>query len=90
MKLKNLLVTLFLITSLLVVVVDYIYLQHKTRNQFVALQTLIEQQHNIDADWRRLQIQHSTYVNNSRIETVAKNKLGMNLPEDEHILSIKR
>ena len=90
MKLKILLITLFLTISLLIVVVDYIYLQHKTRNQFVALQTLIEQQHNIDADWRRLQIQQSTYVNNSRIETVAKNKLGMKLPENEHILSIKR
>ena len=76
--------------SLLVVVIDYIYLQQITRNKFVKLQELIEQEHDLNADWGRLQIEHSTYVNNSRIEETAKNKLGMKLPEKEQIISIKR
>jgi len=90
MKLKSLLFTLFLVVLLLIIIVDYIYLQHKTRNRFVQLQTLIEQEHNLNADWGRLQIEHSTLVNSSRIETKATKQLGMELPENEHILSIKR
>jgi len=90
MKLKSLMLTSLLVLVLLVTIVDYIYLQHKTRNQFVELQALIEREHNLNADWGRLQIEHSTLVNNSRIEKQAKNQLGMKLPESEHILNIKR
>ncbi|MBL4772901.1 MAG: cell division protein FtsL [Alcanivoracaceae bacterium] len=90
MKLKSLIFTLSLLVVLLVVIVDYIYIQHKTRNQFVELQTLIEQEQNLNADWGRLQIEHSTLVNNNRIETKVKKQLGMKVPESGQILSIKR
>jgi cell division protein FtsL len=90
MNFKSLLLTLLLSISLLVVVIDYIYLQQKTRNKFVKLQELIEQEHDLNANWGRLQIEHSTYVNNSRIEETAKKKLGMKLPEKKQIISIKR
>jgi len=90
MNFKSLLLTMALGISLLVVVIDYIYLQQKTRNKFVKLQELIEQEHDLNADWGRLQIEHSTYVNNSRIEETAKNELGMKLPDKQQIISIKR
>lgn len=90
MKFKNLLFTVSLIILNLVVIVDYIYLQHKTRNQFVALQGLIEVGQHLNADWGRLQIEHSTLVNNSIIESKAKKEIGMKLPENQQILSIKR
>lgn len=90
MNLKSVLLTMILSIGLLVVVIDYIYLQQKTRNKFVKLQELIEQEHDLNANWGRLQIEHSTFVNNSRIEETAKNKLGMKLPDKEQIISIKR
>ena len=90
MKLRNLMISLSLSALLLIVIVDYIYLQHKTRNQFVELQALIEQERNLNTDWGRLQIEHSTLVNNSRIEKEAQNQLDMKVPESEHILNIKR
>lgn len=90
MKIKDLVLTLSLMILLLVVIVDYIYLQHTTRNQFVELQALIEEERNLNADWGRLQIEHSTLVNNSRIETEATNKLDMKVPDSEHILNIRR
>ena len=77
-------------TVLLVVIVDYIYLQHATRNQFVKLQTLEEEERDLNADWGRLQIEHSTLVNNNRIETEATKKLDMKVPENEQIINIKR
>lgn len=90
MKFKNLIFTSTLILLNLVVIVDYVYLQHKTRNKFVELQELIEIEQNLNADWGRLQIEHSTLVNNSHIEIKAKQQLGMKLPDNQHILSIKR
>ncbi len=90
MKSKQLLITLTLLTLTLVVTVNYIYLQHKSRNQFVALQELLNEESDLNADWGRLQIEQSTYVNNSAIVAQAKKQLGMKLPEKEQILSIKR
>ena len=90
MTFKNIMMTLFLFVLTLITTVNYIYLQHKTRNQFVQLQALIEQEHNLNADWGRLQIEHSTLVNNNRIETQAKKQLDMKLPDSKQILSIKR
>ena len=90
MKIKQLVLTLVLLTFSLVVIVDYIYLQHKSRNQFVALQALINEENDLNANWGRLQIAQSTYVNNSEIVAQAKKQLGMKLPRKEQILSIKR
>lgn len=90
MKFRNLMFAATLIVINLVVIVDYIYLQHKARNQFVALQELIEVEQHLNADWGRLQIEHSTLVNNSNIEAKAKNEIGMKLPDNQHILSITR
>lgn len=75
---------------LLVVVVDYIYLQHTTRNKFVELQILIEEERDLNTDWGKLQIEHSTLVNNSRVEAQASKNLDMIIPESKHILNIKR
>lgn len=90
MKKRQVTLTLLLIVINLVVIVDYIYLQHKSRNQFVALQTLINDENDLNADWGRLQIEQSTYVNNSKVVALAKKQLDMKLPEKEQILSIKR
>ncbi len=90
MKTKQLATTIVLVILTLFVIVNYIYLQHKSRNQFVALQELINEENDLNADWGRLQIEQSTYVNNSAIVAQAKKQLGMKLPEKEQILSIKR
>jgi cell division protein FtsL len=74
----------------LTVIIDYIYLQHKTRVKFVSLQLLIDQEHHLNSDWGRLQIEYSTLVNNSHVEKQTKMQLGMKLPQAEQILSIKR
>ena len=90
MKIKQLALTIALLVLTLFVIVNYIYLQHKSRNQFVALQELINEENDLNADWGRLQIEQSTYVNNSAIVAQAKKQLGMKLPKKEQILSIKR
>ena len=65
-------------------------MQHSTRNQFVELQTLLEEERNLSTDWGKLQIEHSTLVRNSTIEAEATLKLNMKVPDSEQILNIKR
>lgn len=90
MKMSGVLVTMALVIVLLTTIVDYIYLQHKSRGRFVQLQELTVQEHDLNAEWGRLQLEHSTLVNNSSVELKAKNLLEMNIPDNNQILSIKR
>jgi len=90
MKISKIIYLIVLLIINLIVIVDYVYLQHKTRKQFVALQALIEQERVLDAEWGKLQLEHSTLVNNSRIELMAKTKLGMKIPDNQHVISINR
>ena len=90
MTVKNLLVTLLIVILTIYITVDFIYLQHKTRKEFVELQKHIDKEREISAEWGRLQIEHSTLVANSRIEAKAKTQLNMTLPVEGQIFSIKR
>ena len=90
MKAKGLMLTLSIVILTVYITVDFIYIQHKTRKEFVELQKHIDKQKELSAEWGRLQIEHSTLVANSRIENKAKTQLNMILPDEEKILSIKR
>ncbi len=90
MRAKKLLVTLSIVILTVYITVDFIYFQHKTRKEFVELQKHIDKERELSAEWGKLQIEHSTLVANSRIESKAKTQLNMILPKDGQILSIKR
>jgi len=90
MKISGVLITMFLTMMLLTTIVDYIYLQHKSRGRFVQLQELQVKEHELNAEWGRLQLEHSTLVNNSSVESKARKLLKMKMPENGQIFSIKR
>jgi cell division protein FtsL len=90
MKASSYITTLVLITFTVYITINFVYLQHKTRKEFVELQKHIDKETELSAEWGKLQIEHSTLVANSRIETIAKNQLNMLLPEGNKIISIKR
>jgi cell division protein FtsL len=90
MKLSSLFTTLIALILTVYITVDFIYLQHKTRKEFVELQKHIDTERELSAEWGRLQIEHSTLVANSRIELIAKTQLNMALPIKEQMASIKR
>ncbi|GAA4813278.1 hypothetical protein GCM10011365_22140 [Marinicella pacifica] len=84
------LITMILSVLLASVLVAYVYSQNETRKVFATLQQAEQEKTRINGEWARLQIELSTLVSNSRIEHLAKTELGMKLPEDEHIMVIKR
>lgn len=83
-------ITLLLACVLIAVLVNYVYFQNETRKLFAATQQVDKQKLELNAEWARLQIEKSTLVSNNRIEQVAREQLGMKLPEDEQVLVIVR
>ncbi|WP_395377151.1 cell division protein FtsL [Marinicella sp. W31] len=79
-----------LTASLLWLSINYVYSRHQTRKVFADLQALEQQQQDLNTEWGRLQLEKSTLVGNNRIESVAKEQLGMRLPASEQIIVIKR
>lgn len=83
-------ITLILIVVLVWALVGYVYSQNETRKVFAETQKIEKQILDIDAEFARLQIEKSTLVANNRIEKVAREQLGMKMPEEEQILVITR
>ncbi len=55
--------------------------RHETRRLFVELQTLEQTRDALNEEWGRLQLEQSTWAVNDRIETFARTRLDMKMPE---------
>ncbi|MDJ0832049.1 MAG: cell division protein FtsL [Gammaproteobacteria bacterium] len=66
-----------------------IYVKHESRLLFAELRKVQKQQDEQVIHWSRLQLQNSTLVTQSNVETVARKKLGMVLPERVQIVTLK-
>jgi cell division protein FtsL len=55
--------------------------RHETRRLFVELQALERTRDELNEEWGRLQLEQSTWAINDRIESFARTKLSMKMPE---------
>jgi cell division protein FtsL len=60
--------------------VGVVYTKYLSRKHFVQLQTLRAERDRVDIRWRRLQLEESTLASYSRVETDARDRLGMRIP----------
>ncbi len=65
-----------------------VYVKHESRVLFSKLRLVQKQQDEQVIHWSRLQLQNSTLVTQSNVETVARKKLDMVLPERVRIVSL--
>jgi cell division protein FtsL len=65
-----------------------IYVKHESRVLFSELRQVQKQQDEIVIHWSRLQIQNSTLITQANVESMARKKLGMILPEDIQIVTL--
>ena len=63
---------LVVITALAVV-----YVRHEARLGFVALQQLESERDELTTDWGRLQLEYATWADGSRVESLARDRLGL-------------
>lgn len=66
-----------------------VYARHEARRHFIELQGLIEARDELNIDWGRLQIEHSTLAAHGRIEALARERLDMQLPEPREVLIVR-
>ncbi len=55
--------------------------QQQARKAFIALQQARQQEHQIDEDWGRLQLEESTWAMHARVGKIATGTLQMELPD---------
>ncbi|HHJ18300.1 MAG TPA: cell division protein FtsL [Gammaproteobacteria bacterium] len=68
---------LVLLVSALAVVIS----KHETRKQYQKLVSLEKHRDALEIDWGRLQLEQSSWATHSRIETLARKRLHMVVPD---------
>lgn len=59
--------------------------QHRARKLYVELQSEEARARSLEVEWGQLQLEQSTWAMPGRIETLARQKLGMSLPQAERV-----
>lgn len=66
---------LFLTLVLMTSAISLVTLRFQTRELFVASERLRSQAHELDVDWRRLQLDRAELARNARIDALARTEL---------------
>ena len=82
-------ITAILFVAVMVTAIGLVYSKHKTRKLFVELQALNKEVVSLNTEWGRLQLEQSAWSDRGRIEQIAREKLGMVIPEAEQVAFIK-
>ncbi|MFW9611327.1 MAG: cell division protein FtsL [Fluviibacter sp.] len=72
---------LLLIVVVLVSSIGVITSQHQARKRLQALEQERERSHNLDVEFGQLQLEMSSWAAHTRIEKIAREKLGMQPPD---------
>ncbi len=84
MKILLLLIAVAVCSALAVV-----YTKYRIRMVFAETQRLEQMLIAVDEDWGRLQLEQNTWAEHSRIEMLARSRLGMTLPARESIIYLR-
>jgi len=78
-----------IIVFLMITSLALVFVKHKSRTLFTELETLKTAQHKLDENWGRLMLEQSVLLSHGMVEKVARQKLGMQQPEDRQVIEIK-
>jgi len=62
--------------------------KHEARQLFAELEELNREQDRLQIDWGRLQLEQSTYATHSLIESTARERLDLRLPEARDVVLV--
>lgn len=66
-----------------------VYAKHESRKLFVQLQKMQTIRDELEVEWGRLQLEQSTWATDGRIERVARQDLGMEIPAPGAVVIVK-
>ncbi|MDD5033849.1 MAG: cell division protein FtsL [Methylococcaceae bacterium] len=78
-----------LLVILVVSALGVVYTKYRTRMMFAEIQRLEQELDAYDMELGQLQLEQNTWAERSRIEKLARGKLGMVMPQREQIVFIK-
>jgi len=77
------------VISVLASAASLVYARHESRRLFIELQQLTSQRDDLNIDWGRLQIEHSTLALPARIEKVVRDRLQMRDPDPADVVIVQ-
>ncbi|TAN53840.1 MAG: cell division protein FtsL [Methylococcaceae bacterium] len=78
-----------LLVLVLISAVAVVYTKHVSRMLFAEAQRLEQEIEASQTEWGLLRLEQNTWGEHSRIERIARNRLGMELPERKSIVYLK-
>lgn len=83
---RNLVVLLLIV---LLSALGVVYTKYRSRMLFAEIQRLELELDTYEVEWGQLQLEQNTWAEHSRIERLARSKLGMVLPQRDSIVYVK-
>ena len=69
--------------------VSVVYVKHASRKLFVELQALERARDGLNVEWEQLHLEQSTWATHGRIESMARDRLGMQVPDAGSIVLVR-
>jgi cell division protein FtsL len=79
----------FLIMSIVASSLGVVASQHQARKLYAAVEREQQRTQQLDVEWGQLQLEQSTWAAHSRVEKLAREKLGMRVPQPGQIVAIE-
>jgi len=80
---------MLLVAAVLASALAVVWVRHESRKLFVTLQGLERTRDARNVEWGQLQLEQSTWATHGRIESLARKRLGMELPGGETIMLVR-
>ncbi len=69
--------------------VTAVLVEHESRRLFVELEALKREQDRLQSDWWRLQLEQGTWATHARIESTARDRLGLTEPDPNRVRIVR-
>ncbi len=78
-------IILFLAVAVLASALAAVYTKHRSRQLFVELESLKAQRDDLNIEWGQLMLEQATWATPTRVELIARQRLGMTVPPSDTI-----
>jgi cell division protein FtsL len=78
-----------LLAVLVVTSLGVVYAKHQSRKLFVNLQALQDERDQLNIEWGRLLLEQSTWATPTRVEAMARQRLGMRVPSSDKLVIVR-
>ncbi|MDX1568941.1 MAG: cell division protein FtsL [Xanthomonadales bacterium] len=80
--------TWILLASVVLSALAVVYVRHEARRGFIELQALENGRDQVVTDWGRLQLEYATWASGGRVESLAKDELGLREVEPKQVIVV--